>query len=113
MEATSLCTNYAPPIAALFPTGPRIGPSYQAGFSFHRHRYLTPEPAPKRRTRRYKLLDHNLRDGPRVTFRVAPSEAQQLVATAKELDMSVSELIRDALYEAHGIGELDDAPESL
>lgn len=86
--------------------------AYQAAFGFWRPRAVKPPPT-KRRTRRYKLLDHNLRDGPRVTFRVAPSEAQQLVATAKELDMSVSELIRDALYEAHGIGELDDAPESL
>jgi hypothetical protein len=38
---------------------------------------------------------------------LAKTEARQLVAVAKRDEISVSEVVRDALYEIHGIGELE------
>jgi hypothetical protein len=78
----------------------------QIGFAFWRPRPPNPPPAP-RKAKRYKLLARDLKSGIRVSFRLAKTEARQLVAVAKRDEISVSEVVRDALYEIHGIGELE------
>jgi hypothetical protein len=75
--------------------------------AFWRDRVVSLKPRTVRRARRYKLLDRNLKSGIRITFRIAPVEAKQLIAVARRDEMSVSEVIRDALYEVHQIGELE------
>jgi hypothetical protein len=76
--------------------------------AFWRGRVVSLKPRTKRKSRRYKLLDRNLKSGIRITFRIAPVEAKQLIAVARELEMSVSEVVRDALYDVHSIGELEE-----
>jgi hypothetical protein len=47
-----------------------------------------------------------------MTFRVTPLERGQLKQQAMVAETTVSDLIREALYDAHGIGEFP-APSSL
>jgi hypothetical protein len=52
------------------------------------------------------------RHGHIMTFRVTPLERGQLKQQAMVAETTVSDLIREALYDAHGIGEFP-APSSL
>jgi hypothetical protein len=59
-------------------------------------------------TRSYKILKGTLGgDGPRITFRLTHGEARQLVIAATRLGVSVSQLIRDTMYDVHQIGEFE------
>jgi predicted DNA-binding ribbon-helix-helix protein len=79
----------------------------QIAFGFWHPRHPKPSPAPARKRRIYKVISRDLKSGIRVSFRLARSEAVQLVQTAKREDMTVSELVRDSLYDRWGIGELE------
>ena len=76
--------------------------------AFWRGRTVSLKPRTKRKSRRYRLLDRNLKSGIRITFRIAPVEAKQLAAKAREEGLSLSELVRDSLFEMHNIGELGE-----
>ncbi len=67
-----------------------------------------PKPQTKRGCRRL-LTPAVTKAGTRVTIRLGPKEAKQLGAVALENEMTLSEVLRDALYEVHGIGELEEA----
>jgi hypothetical protein len=63
----------------------------------------------------YVNAQGQIEGGPRVTFRMSPCEAKQLIAVATSLGTNVSQVIRDALYDQHQIGEFEpsDAGERL
>jgi hypothetical protein len=69
---------------------------------------VPPPKPPKRKPRRYRLLrPPDLKNGIRVTFRIGEKEAAQLVDCAKDYQWTISELVRDALYEQYRIGEFE------
>jgi hypothetical protein len=80
----------------------------QIGFAFWRPRPPKPPPAP-RKSKRYRLLKVDLKSGIRVSFRMARKEYNQLVLAAKDDEVTVSEVVREALYDARGIGELEES----
>lgn len=63
---------------------------------------------PSKRGCRRLLMPAVTKHGTRVTLRLGPKEAAALGAVALDEGMTLSEVIRDALYEQHGIGELDE-----
>lgn len=77
--------------------------------AFWRGRVVSLKPRTKRKSRRYRLADRDLKSGVRITFRIARVEYRQLVDVAKRDAMSLSEVVRDCLYEVHQIGELEEA----
>jgi hypothetical protein len=80
-------------------------------FGTERVIHLHPKPAKPKPTKRrvYKFVSRDLKSGIRMSFRVARSEAMQLVAAAKREGITVSELLRDSIYETHRIGELEES----
>lgn len=58
-----------------------------------------------RLVRRLALRD--IKDGVRVTIRLGPREAYELGRVAADAGETVSAVVRDSLYVAHGIGELE------
>lgn len=110
MDVTSFCvpssaewTTTPAILDALTP--PRLG---QSAFPWFKPRAPKPE-KPRKKPRRYRLLAKDLKDGPRVTFRCSPKEAEQMVAAMKERKIpTLSEFIRDCLYEAAAIGEFGE-----
>jgi hypothetical protein len=82
--------------------------SAQISFGFWRPRPPKPPPAP-RKSQRYRLLKVDLKSGIRVSFRMARKEYNQLVCVAKRDEVTVSEVVRESLYDAHGIGELEES----
>lgn len=42
------------------------------------------------------------------SFRLGLAETRQLIALAKEMEASVSDLVREALYTVYKVGELED-----
>lgn len=92
---------------------PSIAVSVQLGLWQHRTVPIwpahgcKPRPQTKRGFRRL-LTPQVTKDGTRVTIRLGPKEAKELGQAAEEQGMTLSEVLRDALYEAYGIGELDE-----
>lgn len=63
----------------------------------------------RRRVGVHRLVAGNLKDGVRLTVRFSLSEARRLGEIAAEDGCTISDVIRDALYEQYGIGEFEDA----
>ena len=75
--------------------------------SSHTCKPKPPPPQTKRGCRRL-LTPAVTKAGTRVTIRLGPREAKALAEVALEQGMTLSEVLRDSLYEAYRIGELED-----
>ncbi len=91
---------------------PSIAVGHQLGLWSHRtvaiwpSHTCKPKPLTKRGFRRL-LTPAVTKAGTRVTIRLGPKEAKALGEIAAEDGVTLSEVLRDALYETYGIGELE------
>lgn len=77
----------------------------QLGLTFWHSRAIIQRP---RKPERLPLKVEALKAGIRITFRLGPAEAAQMKAVMQREESSASELIREALYDQWGIGELEE-----